>query len=114
MQPITHHAQARLQQHGIPAIVIERLLDFGHQMHDHRGGTILFFDHRARNTLRRQIASDSFKQIESHLDIYAVLGSDGVVVTVGHRTQRINPPLTLHNFCFLGTDANTPNYFSKT
>ena len=90
MLPITHHAQTRLQQRGIPSVVVERLLDFGRQAHDHRGGTIVFFDHRARNTLRRQIASDSFKQIESHLDTYAVLGADGVVVTVGHRTQRIN------------------------
>ena len=90
MLTITHHAQARLQQRGIPAYVVESLLDFGCQTHDHRGGTILFFDHRARSKLRRQIASDSFKQIESHLDTYAVIGEDGVIVTVGHRTQRIN------------------------
>ena len=90
MLPITHHAQARLQQRGIPANVVENLLDFGRHTYDHRGGTILFFDHRARNRLRRQIANDSYKQIESHLDTYAVLGADGVIVTVGHRTQRIN------------------------
>lgn len=90
MLPITPHAQSRLQQRGIPTIVVENLLDFGQQIHDHRGGTILFFDHRARNTLRRLIATDSYKQIESHLDTYAVLGTDGMVVTVGHRTQRIN------------------------
>jgi hypothetical protein len=90
MLPITHHAQSRLQQRGIPAYVVERLIDFGRQTHDHRGGTILFFDHRARNTLRRQFDRDSFKQIESHLDTYAVLGEDGVIVTVGHRTHRIN------------------------
>ena len=90
MLPITHHAQARLQQRGIPPVVVERLLDFGRHTHDHRGGTIVFFDHRARSTLRRQMASDSYKRIESHLDTYAVLGADGMVVTVGHRTQRIN------------------------
>lgn len=90
MLPITHHAQARLQQRGIPAAVVERLLDFGCQTYDHRGGTIVFFDHRARKTLRRQMASDSYKRIEPHLDTYAVLGADGMVVTVGHRTHRIN------------------------
>ena len=90
MLTITHHAQARLQQRGIPAYVVESLLDFGRQTHDHRGGTILFFDHRARSKLRRQIAGDSFRQIEAHLDTYAVIGEDGVIVTVGHRTQRIN------------------------
>lgn len=90
MLPISHHAQARLQQRGIPPIIVERLLDFGRETYDHRGGTILFFDHKARKTLRRRMATESFKQIESHLDAYAVLGEDGMVVTVGHRTQRIN------------------------
>ncbi|MBN8518570.1 MAG: hypothetical protein J5X22_12060 [Candidatus Accumulibacter sp.] len=90
MLQITHHAQARLQQRGIPANVVENLLAFGRHAYDHWGGTILFFDHKARNQLRRQIANESYKQIESHLDTYAVLGADGVIVTVGHRTQRIN------------------------
>ncbi len=90
MLTITHHAQTRLQQRGIPALVVESLLEFGHQAHDHRGGTIIFFDHRARNRLRRQMANDAYKHIESHLDTYAVLGADGAIVTVGHRTQRIN------------------------
>ena len=90
MLQISHHAQARLQQRGIPPVVVESLLDFGRQAHDHRGGTILFFDHKARTKLRRQIASDSYKRLESHLDAYAVLGADGAIVTVGHRTQRIN------------------------
>lgn len=90
MLSITHHAQARLQQRGIPPVVVESLLDFGCQTYDHRGGTILFFDHKSRIKLRRQVASDSYKRIESHLDAYAVLGEDGAIVTVGHRTQRIN------------------------
>lgn len=90
MLPITQHAQARLQQRGIPASVVESLLAYGRQAHDHRGGTILFFDHRARNKLRHQVADDTYRQIEAHLDTYAVVGSDGAIVTVGHRTQRIN------------------------
>ncbi len=90
MLPMTHHAQTRLQQRGIPPFVVEQLLDFGRQAHDHQGGTIVFFDQKARNKLRREITKDSFKQIESHLSTYAVLGSNGVIVTVGHRTQRIN------------------------
>lgn len=31
MLPISHHAQARLQQRGIPPIIVERLLDFGRE-----------------------------------------------------------------------------------
>jgi hypothetical protein len=90
MLSITNHAQTRLQQRGIPPLVIENLLDFGRQMHDHRGGTVLYFDHRARRYLQRQLPRENFRRIESHLDAYAVVASDGSIVTVGHRTHRIN------------------------
>jgi hypothetical protein len=89
MLQITHHAQARLQQRGIPAHALENLLEFGRYANNHRGATILFFDHKARNQLRRLIAGDDYKQIESYLDTYAILSGDGVVVTVGHRTKHI-------------------------
>lgn len=90
MLPITYHAQTRLQQRGIPPFVVEKLLDYGRQMHDHRGGSVLYFDHRARKQLQRQLPRDNFRRIERHFDAYAVVGSDGSIVTVGHRTHRIN------------------------
>ena len=40
MLPISHHAQARLQQRGIPPAVVERLLDFGRETYDHRDDTV--------------------------------------------------------------------------
>ena len=80
MLPVTHHAHSRLQQRGIPVSVIENLLEFGRQIHDHRGGTILFFDHKTRGLLRRGIARDTYTRIESRLDAYAVIGADGVIV----------------------------------
>jgi hypothetical protein len=90
MLPMTHHAQARLQQRGIPYDVVENLLDFGHEAHDHRGSRIVYFDHRARQQLRRQVGTESYKRIEPHLDAYAVVADNGEVITVGHRTRRIN------------------------
>jgi hypothetical protein len=90
MFSMTHHAQARLQQRGIPPTVVESLLDFGHETHDHRGSRIVYFDHRARRQLRRQVGIESYKRIESHLDAYAVVTDTGEVITVGHRTRRIN------------------------
>ena len=90
MISMTHHAQSRLQQRGIPPAIVENLLDFGHETHDHRGSRIVYFDHRARAQLRLQIGADSYKRVERHLDAYAVVGGDGSVITVGHRTQRIN------------------------
>lgn len=89
MISLTNHAQARLQQRGIPPLVVENLLDFGRQMHDHRGATLLYFDHRARRHLERQLPRDNYRRIEAHLDAYAVLAADGTIVTVGHRTRRL-------------------------
>lgn len=87
---MTNHAQTRLQQRGIPKIIVENLLEFGSEIHDHRGSRILYFDHRARRELRSQLGEGMYKRIESRLDAYAVVGREGKIVTVGHRTRRIN------------------------
>ena len=90
MLMMTHHAQARLQQRGIPYDVVENLLDFGHEAHDHRGSWIVYFDHRARQQMRQQVGARSYKRIEQYLDAYVVVADTGEVITVGHRTRRIN------------------------
>jgi exonuclease III len=78
--PLTTHARVRMQQRGIPAAVLEDLLDYGRAMHDHRGATVLYFDRRARSALR---------QAGRRLDAYAVVGGDGEIRTVGHRFKRL-------------------------
>jgi hypothetical protein len=90
MLNLTHHAQTRLQQRGIPPIVVERLLDFGREEHDHRGSRIVYFDRRSRSRLQKAVGGDTYRRIERHLDAYAVLGERDEVITVGHRTHRIN------------------------
>lgn len=87
---LTDHAKARLQQRGISEPVLDCLLSYGRKVHDHHGSEIIFFDHHARAMLRQEQGKAFFKQLETKLDTYAVVGRDGVVVTVGHRTKRIN------------------------
>ncbi len=87
---LTNHAQTRLQQRGISNHVLDCLLQYGQRVHDHRGGRIFYFDHQARERLRQQSGPVLFKDIESKLDTYAVIGFDGAILTVGHRTKRIN------------------------
>jgi hypothetical protein len=86
MLTMTHHAQARLQQRGIPHNVIENLLDFGHEAHSHNGSRIVYFDHRARQQLRRQFGTDSYKRIEPYLLMptrsWPILGKSLPSVTV--------------------------------
>ena len=86
---LTGHARSRVQQRGIPEPVIEGLLACGKTVHDHHGSEVLYFDHQARARLRRLWGSDTYKRLEPKLDAYAVLGADGTVITVGHRTKRI-------------------------
>jgi hypothetical protein len=90
MAPLTHHAQARSQQRGIPGPVIETQLDYGHEEHDHHGSRIIFFDHRSRAQLRKALGDEQYRRIERHLDAYVVVALDGDVVTVGHRRHHIN------------------------
>ena len=80
---LSDHALARMQQRAIPIPILDCLLNYGEKVHDHRGGEILFFDHKAKSRLRRAYGENAFKSVERKLDTYAVLGSDGVVLTMG-------------------------------
>ena len=66
MERLTQHARARMQQRGISTATLEALLDFGREIHVDRGRDLVLFD-----------------------KLYAILGSDGTVITVGHRFRRI-------------------------
>lgn len=89
MLTMTQHARTRLQQRGIPQAALENLLDFGSEVHDHRGCRIVYFDRHARAQLRAACGKNTYKRLETYLDAYAVVGDSGEVVTVGHRTRHI-------------------------
>lgn len=86
---MSDHARVRMQQRGIPNDIIEQLIDFGRVTHDHHGGQIVWFDRASRKRLQREYGKAFYRIIEKHLDAYAVLDREGVVVTVGHRFRRI-------------------------
>ncbi len=90
MLTMTNHARTRIQQRGIPEAVVENLLDFGREAYDHHGSLIVYFDRRARAELKRVCGEATYKRIEGRLDAYAVVASDGDVITVGHRIRHIN------------------------
>lgn len=90
MEILTQHAVTRMQQRGIKLQTVEMLLQCGAKEHDHRGATVLYFDKQSRQRLCHEYGGDRFKKIERQLDAYAVIAGNGAVVTVGHRTKRIN------------------------
>ncbi|MCC6145274.1 MAG: hypothetical protein DPW12_10510 [Rhodocyclaceae bacterium] len=83
---LTEHARARMQQRAIPPAVVEALLAYGQGEHDHRGGTIHYFNKAARRRLERERLD---RALERYLDAYAVVAGTGEVITVGHRDKRI-------------------------
>lgn len=92
MDLLSQHARARMQQRGISAATIETLLDFGREVHVDRGCDLVFFDKRARVRLAKALISHdrtAAAEAERVARSYAIVGSDGTVITVGHRYRRI-------------------------
>jgi hypothetical protein len=88
MDLLSRHARARMQQRGISAATIEALLDFGREVHVDGGRDLVFFDKRARARLT-QANPAAAAEAERIARSYAIVGSDGTVITVGHRYRRI-------------------------
>lgn len=87
---ITDHACRRLRQRGIPDDLLPLLMRFGAHEYDKQGAKLVFLNHRGKARLRRTLDPEAFRRIEPALDVYAVVATDGAIVTVGHRTHRIN------------------------
>ena len=85
---LTQHANARSQQCAIAPMMIDLLLQFGQSESAGSGATRFFFD----KTARRRVAfyaGPLASLLTAHLDLYAVVGTDMQVITVGHRLERI-------------------------
>lgn len=87
--PVSAHARARMQQRGIRSDALEALLAFGSERHLHsKGRELVFFDKKAKKRLARA-APAAVREAEKFIRTYAILGSDGAVITVGHRYRRV-------------------------
>lgn len=85
---LTQHARTRMQQRGIRAAALDVLLDYGRIEHVDRGCEIVFFDKTARSRLLKQ-SPGAARDLDRVARTYAILGSDGAVITVGSRYRRI-------------------------
>lgn len=86
---LTNHARIRQQQRGIPAIIIDLLLNYGTIEHDGKDATKHYFDKASRRRVMAYAGRLS-SQIEEYLDYYVIVGSDGQVITVAPRIKKIN------------------------
>ena len=84
--PLTPHARVRMQQRGIRREALDALLEHGAERHVHMDGReIVFLDKRARARLARYSPSGT----ERLKSTFAIVGPNGMVITVGHRFRRI-------------------------
>lgn len=83
----TRHARIRCQQRGISGQLLDLLLDHGKERHVGHGATIISFPKDARERLRRSLPRKAYAALDSRLNVYAIVGTNGRVMTVGHRYQ---------------------------
>lgn len=82
------HAQGRLQQRGIPPMIVDLLMQFGTRISSGDGTEICFFDRRARKHIHAYVGG-LFSRMNEQLDAYAVVSGEKVV-TVGTRYKKLN------------------------
>ena len=88
MSLLTRHALVRQQQRGIPPLIVDWLLKYGDEKHNHRGAVIRYFSKKSKRRLRKDIGKLAFRRFEDWLRSYLV-EAEGRVITVGHRTKNL-------------------------
>lgn len=84
------HAASRAQQRGIPPLVEQWLDEFGEETYDGRGCCLRYFSRASRRAMERAFGREPVRKLAEYLDAYKVeSATDGTVITVGHRYQRI-------------------------
>lgn len=86
---LTRHAAIRMQQRTVPPLVVEWLLEYGATERSGGGTQMHYFTKDSRRRLAKRVGDQIINRLSALLDAYVVVGSDGVVITVGHRCRRI-------------------------
>lgn len=92
---MTKHALARMQQRGVDHDLLHCLLAYGHHEPDHKGCNVVTFNGRAIADLGRYEPKGFKAKATGTRKLYAVVDSDGVVITAGHRIRRVPRDLSL-------------------
>ena len=87
----TKHAQMRRQQRAIPDMAIKIIHRYGERSY-YKGGESYCINKKSRHRLieylKTYMNDKEYRQIIEYLDCYVVV-SDGDIITVAHRTQRL-------------------------
>lgn len=83
---LSRHAATRVQQRGVPPLILNWLLDYGAEEFDGRGGIVRYFNNQAVRHLEREVGHAPVARLSEYLRCYLVESArDGGVITVGKR-----------------------------
>jgi hypothetical protein len=85
---LSQHAQARLQQRGIPAWYVDLLVSWGEGRHDGHGAQVFAVTKAVRHRLARELPREEYVMAERYFGVYAVVSGGGTLITVAHRQGR--------------------------
>lgn len=84
---LSRHAQKRLQQRGIPESFVDVLMDYGVAQHIRHGAEVVYLRNKERQMLRSCMFG---RELPRHFqNTYLVVGTDGRLITAGHRNARV-------------------------
>jgi hypothetical protein len=85
---LTKHASVRQQQRGIPPIIIDLLQTHGTVERAGKDATTYYFDKASRRRVKAYFGRMG-RAIDDFLDYYAVIGSNGQVITAAPRLGKV-------------------------
>lgn len=92
---LTSHAEVRMQQRGVERELLECLLKYGEREYDHKGCEIVFLTDSCLDAIARYESHPLWVRMVAARSLYAVVDTDGCVVTAGHRYRRVQRDLSL-------------------
>ena len=70
--------------------MVDQLLDlYGEEEHDGRGAVIRYLSKASIRTMERELGRRPVARLAEWFDAYKVQSTDGLTITVGHRTHRV-------------------------
>ena len=82
------HSTDRMQQRGIPPLVIDLLLQFGEVVHDKHGTERYLFRKAGRRRAQAYLGNELGKQLDAYRHAYLVT-RNGQLVTCGYHSRRM-------------------------
>lgn len=95
MLALSLHAEVRMQQRGVERELLECLLEYGACQYDHKGCEIVFLTDDCLDAIARYESHHLWVRMAAARSVYAVVDTDGCVVTMGHRYRRVQRDLSL-------------------